>query len=125
MRLQSVEGMKVLCFELMEAASGRASAYTLANLAASANELVIELTRRVLQVSLLHCINDQVSFPTLQPQPGMPMWSSDDPIHGHTACYAILLWLYLTEHAWTECAVSCRMTESVVCCRCLMLLSRI
>lgn len=48
--LQSVEGMKVLCFELMEAAAGRASAYTLANLAASANELVIELTNRVHQV---------------------------------------------------------------------------
>ena len=43
--------MKVLCFELMEAAAGHASAYTLANLAASANELVIELTNRVHQVS--------------------------------------------------------------------------
>ena len=49
--LQSVEGMKVLCFELMEAAAGRASAYMLANLAASANELVIELTNRVHQVT--------------------------------------------------------------------------
>lgn len=49
--LQSVEGMKVLCFELMEAAAGRASAYMLANLAASANELVIELTNRVHRVN--------------------------------------------------------------------------
>ncbi len=48
--LQSVEGMKVLCFELMEASGGRASASTLADLAASANELVVELTRRVHQV---------------------------------------------------------------------------
>ena len=48
--LQSVEGMKVLCFELMEASGGRASASTLADLAASANELVVELTRRVCQV---------------------------------------------------------------------------
>ncbi|KAL3133794.1 hypothetical protein ABBQ32_008271 [Trebouxia sp. C0010 RCD-2024] len=47
---QSVEGMKVLCFELMEASGGRASASTLADLAASANELVVELTRRVHQV---------------------------------------------------------------------------
>lgn len=42
--------MKVLCFELMEASGGRASASTLADLAASANELVVELTRRVCQV---------------------------------------------------------------------------
>ena len=49
--MQSVEGMKVLCFELMEASGGRASASTLADLAASANELVIELTRRVHQAS--------------------------------------------------------------------------
>ena len=48
--LQSVEGMKVLCFELMEASGGRASSLTLADLAASANELVVELTRRVHQV---------------------------------------------------------------------------
>lgn len=48
--VQSVEGMKVLCFELMEASGGRASASTLADLAASANELVVELTRRVHQV---------------------------------------------------------------------------
>ena len=48
--LQSVEGMKVLCFELMEASAGRASTFTLADLAASANELVVELTRRVHQV---------------------------------------------------------------------------
>lgn len=47
---QSVEGMKVLCFELMEASGGRASASTFADLAASANELVVELTRRVHQV---------------------------------------------------------------------------
>ncbi|KAL0039701.1 hypothetical protein WJX77_005628 [Trebouxia sp. C0004] len=47
---QSVEGMKVLCFELMEASGGRASASTLADLSASANELVVELTRRVHQV---------------------------------------------------------------------------
>jgi len=40
----------VLCFELMEASGGRASASTLADLAASANELVVELTRRVHQV---------------------------------------------------------------------------
>ena len=51
--VQSVEGMKVLCFELMEASGGRASASTLADLAASANELVIELTRRVHQASFL------------------------------------------------------------------------
>ena len=50
--MQSVEGMKVLCFELMEASGGRASASTLADLAASANELVVELTRRVHQVWL-------------------------------------------------------------------------
>lgn len=50
--VQSVEGMKVLCFELMEASAGRASASTLADLAASANELVVELTRRVHQVSI-------------------------------------------------------------------------
>ena len=61
--LQSVEGMKVLCFELMEAASGRASAYTLANLAASANELVIELTRRVLQASLSQYLPAQTVLP--------------------------------------------------------------
>lgn len=48
--LQSVEGMKVLCFELMEASGGRASPSTLTDLAASANELVVELTRRVYQV---------------------------------------------------------------------------
>ena len=47
--------MKVLCFELMEASGGRASASTLADLAASANELVIELTRRVHQVSKAWC----------------------------------------------------------------------
>lgn len=52
--LQSVEGMKVLCFELMEASGGRASASTLADLAASANELVVELTRRVHQVGYHH-----------------------------------------------------------------------
>lgn len=46
--------MKVLCFELMEASGGRASASTLADLAASANELVVELTRRVHQVGHLH-----------------------------------------------------------------------
>ena len=40
----------MLCFELMEASGGRASASTLADLAASANELVVELTRRVHQV---------------------------------------------------------------------------
>ena len=42
--------MKVLCFELMEASGGRASASTLADLAAIANELVVEITRRVCQV---------------------------------------------------------------------------
>lgn len=46
--------MKVLCFELMEASAGRASASTLADLAASANELVVELTRRVHQVGHRH-----------------------------------------------------------------------
>ena len=46
--------MKVLCFELMEASGGRASASTLADLAASANELVVELTRRVYQVGQRH-----------------------------------------------------------------------
>ena len=66
MYLQSVEGMKVLCFELMEAACGRASAYTLANLAASANELVIELTRRVLHVRLHQCMPGHASFSTSQ-----------------------------------------------------------
>lgn len=48
--------MKVLCFELMEASGGRASASTLADLAASANELVVELTRRVHQVSPIACV---------------------------------------------------------------------
>ena len=54
--VQSVEGMKVLCFELMEASGGRASACTLADLAASANELVVELTRRVHQVGNIHSL---------------------------------------------------------------------
>ncbi|KAK9814323.1 hypothetical protein WJX72_004049 [[Myrmecia] bisecta] len=47
---ESVEGMKLLCYEVMEAASGKASPATLATLAASANELVMELTKKVHQV---------------------------------------------------------------------------
>lgn len=49
--LQAVEGMKVLCYELMEATAGRASPSTLGNCAAQADGLVKELTAKVHQVS--------------------------------------------------------------------------
>lgn len=43
----AVEGMKILCYELMEAAAGQASPGTLSNMDVSVNELVIELTSKV------------------------------------------------------------------------------
>ena len=49
--MQAVEGMKVLCYELMEATAGRASPSTLGNCAAQADGLVKELTAKVHQVS--------------------------------------------------------------------------
>ena len=69
--------MKVLCFELMEASGGRASASTLADLAASANELVVELTRRVHQVqrrAIKRSLMTQAAISLLTPSWCSPHW---------------------------------------------------
>ena len=59
--MQAVEGMKVLCYELMEATAGRASASTLGNCAAQADGLVKELTAKVHQVGT-HLLDLVVCF---------------------------------------------------------------
>ena len=48
--LQSVEGMKMLCYELMDATSGKVSQSTLAAFAAAANNLVVILTSKIIEV---------------------------------------------------------------------------
>lgn len=53
--MQSVEGMKMLCYELMEAVNGAASESTLAHYGAQANGLTVVLTEKVEQVSLSVC----------------------------------------------------------------------
>lgn len=49
--LQSVEGMKMLCYELMGAANNGVSDSTLAHYGAQANALTLVLTEKVEQVS--------------------------------------------------------------------------
>ena len=48
--LQSVEGMKMLCYELMDATGGKVSQSTLAAFAAAANNLVVILTSKIIEV---------------------------------------------------------------------------
>jgi hypothetical protein len=50
--VQSVEGMKLICYELMDAANREPSDHMLQLYDASANELVIELTWKVEQVGI-------------------------------------------------------------------------
>jgi hypothetical protein len=47
---EAIDGMKALCYELMDAAAGAASPVVVATFAAGANELVRHLSRMVRQV---------------------------------------------------------------------------
>ena len=59
--LQCVESMKKLCYALMDANKGSSSAPVRAYFAASASVLVLELSRRVDQVSVGVCSASPVS----------------------------------------------------------------
>jgi hypothetical protein len=53
--MQTVEGMKLICYELMDAANRHLNDDLLRVYDSSANELVIELTKKVEQVRTIPC----------------------------------------------------------------------